>query len=104
MKERISTLSYCMYLQKKSFLTAPINELLEDISANGLIVKLYKKYFNTNALKPKYLALEQNQLKPITMMEIMGTFQICGILYLIAVIVFFVELIVFRLNLYFHAS
>lgn len=94
LKERVAALPYCMYFRKNSLLANPINELLETLKAGGFIYKLNEMFASRNLLIPKFMS--DVQPKALRMEEIDGTLYICGLLYLVAILVFFIELIAGR--------
>lgn len=89
LRERIQSAPFCMYLQKNSFLLKPINDLISSLTANGIIDRLVKNFLYENCFKHYTLF----QPKSIKLMDIEGIFQICELLYIIAIIVFVIELL-----------
>lgn len=76
-------------------MTEPINKRLEILLSSGIRDHFYSRYADK-----KYLVIHKdNSPKTLTLSQIQGIFEICGVLYVVAIFVFLVEIVWSRLTL-----
>lgn len=94
LKEKIFGGFHTIFLRKQSCLKNNFEEQMLALSSNGLILHIIRKY-----LDRLYLNAEMDIApRALTLHQIMGVFIVCGILYLIAFIVFIAEVIIHRIK------
>lgn len=87
-KDRLFMYSPVFFFRKKSILTTEFNEQIQTLRETGLIEFWTKNFIDDR--KPESKHTQPTKLK---MKNILGAFQICGIMLLISVIVFLLEII-----------
>ncbi|KAI8124067.1 putative glutamate receptor [Lucilia cuprina] len=93
--ETIFAQQITMYFSKHSFLINRFNALFMNLRSMGLIDFWARKSLNTDFLK----STRETQFIPINMENVEGILIIYSVLILIGIVVFFIEMIIFRVKL-----
>lgn len=93
LNERLAGYQYVIYFPYYSCLRVPINDRIKWFADAGLLIRWERKYFKLNFIKPKYMESGLVKIRPLKLFHIEGVFQICGVLYFIAAIIFAIEYI-----------
>jgi hypothetical protein len=90
-KEIFSTSNIAFHYHEKSYMTARIDSLLSQMLASGFIKFSYDSYIDRKYLE--YDDFDDDDPKQFSNVDFSGTYQVCGLFILLAVIVFIMELL-----------
>ncbi len=90
-QEIFSTTNIAFHYHEKSYMTARIDSLLSQMSASGFIKFSFDSYIDRKYLE--YDDFDDDDPKQFSNVDFSGTYQVCGLLIFLAVIVFIIELL-----------
>lgn len=98
--EDIYSMNICMYFIKNSYLVKVFNEKILQFLSNGFITKFANSFKNLNIKKSMSTAatIVANEKIQLSLDHLYGLFIICSLVYLVAFVVFILEIISLKIQ------
>lgn len=92
-KDRMFLLPFCIFFRKHSCLNAPITKQIDRYTSSGLLQYWTSQYFQKRFVKVKIDTSDSQQPQRLNVKQLLGGFIISCFLLIVAILVFFVELL-----------